>query len=286
MDASVFQAITHLLFQDVVIVSFARTPIGKFGGDMSGLSGPKLGAVAVREAVAQAGIDPALVQETFMGNVVGAGSGQAPARQAVIYGGLPVTVPCTTINKVCASGMKAVMLAAQGLSLGPEAGEAGGVVVAGGFESMSNVPYYLLQARKGYRLGNGTLVDGVVHDGLWDVYDDHHMGVCAELCAEKYGLGREDQDLYASRSYARAADAWQQASKHHGKFDQEVVPVEVPQRKGDPLIISRDEEFTNIDLVKLPSLRPAFKGKGGTVTAANASSLNDGAAAMVLMTHA
>ncbi|CAM9808172.1 unnamed protein product [Ectocarpus sp. 12 AP-2014] len=264
---------------DAVIVSMARTPIGKFGGGMSALSGPKLGAIAVREAVARAeGIQPALVEEIFMGNVVSAGAGQAPSRQAAIYAGkqqarLPESAPCTTINKVCASGMKSVILAAQSLSLGHR-----GVMVAGGFESMSNVPYYLPQARSGLRLGNGTVVDGIIHDGLWDVYNDHHMGICAEKCSSAYGISREAQDEHATESYQRAAVAWEK-----GHFDEETTPVEIPSRRGPPTTITKDEEYTNIDLGKLKGLRPAFQREEGTVTAANASSLNDGAAALVLM---
>eukprot|EP00752_Nemacystus_decipiens_P012171 g10789.t1 len=262
---------------DAVIVSTARTPIGKFSGPMSALSGPKVGAIAIREAVARVpGLQSEHVEEVFMGNVVSAGAGQAPARQAALIAGLPESVPCTTINKVCASGMKSVMLAAQSLSQGYR-----GVMIAGGFESMSNVPYYLPKARTGLRLGNGTVIDGIIHDGLWDVYNDHHMGICAEKCSVAYGIGREAQDKHATESYERAASAWDK-----GNFDEETVPVEILSKRGPPTIVSKDEEFTNIDLEKLKSLRPAFQREAGTVTAANASSLNDGAAALVLMSAA
>ncbi|CAM9813403.1 unnamed protein product [Scytosiphon promiscuus] len=227
-----------------------------------------------REMIPGAGLKPEHVEEVFMGNVVSAGAGQAPAKQAAIFAGLPESVPCTAINKVCASGMKSVMLAAQSLSLGYR-----GVMVAGGFESMSNVPYYLPKARTGLRLGNGTVVDGIIHDGLWDVYNDHHMGICAEKCSSAYGISREAQDNHATESYKRAASAWEK-----GKFDEETVGVEIPSRRGAATTtISSDEEYTNVDLGKLKDLRPAFQREGGTVTAANASSLNDGAAALVLM---
>ncbi|CAM9914325.1 unnamed protein product [Ascophyllum nodosum] len=261
---------------DVVIAGLARTPIGRFGGAMSALSGPKLGAIALREAVARSGVEPGVIEEVFMGNVVSAGVGQAPAKQAAIYAGLPESVPCTTVNKVCASGMKAVMLAAQSISLGHRQ-----VMAAGGFESMSNTPYYLPKARTGLRLGHGSVLDGIIHDGLWDVYNDHHMGICAEKCSEKYGIGREAQDAHAAESYKRAASAWEE-----GKFRDETVAVEVASRKGPATIIDRDEEYTNVDLENLSALRPAFQREGGTVTPANSSSINDGAAALVLMSSA
>ena len=257
--------------RSVVICSVARTPIAKFAGSFAPLKASELGAVAIRAAVERAGVPPEAVEEVLMGNVVSAGMGQAPARQAAIYAGLPTSTVCTTVNKVCASGMKTVMLGAQQIMLGQR-----DIVVAGGMESMSNIPHYLPQARSGYRLGNGSVVDGVVHDGLWDVYNNQHMGACAELCAETYSIGREAQDAYATSSYERA-----QAAAAAGAFDDEIVSVDVTSKKG-VTTVAADEEPSSINLGKLPSLRTAFK-KEGTVTAANASSLNDGAAALVLM---
>ena len=260
--------------KEVVIVSAVRTPIGSFGGVLSSLSATQLGATAIKGAVTKAGMDASEVQEVFMGNVLQAGIGQAPARQASIYAGLGDQVPCTTVNKVCASGMKSIMLGAQSIALGQNA-----VVVAGGMESMSNVPYYLSKARTGYRLGDGKIQDGLVHDGLTDVYNEYHMGNAAELCAKECNISREEQDAFAIESYERSARAWSE-----GKFNDEIVPVEVPQRRGDPVTVSEDEEYKNVKLEKIPQLKPVFQ-KEGTVTAANASTLNDGAAALVLMSR-
>lgn len=255
----------------VVIVSAARTPIGSFMGALSTIPAPKLGAIAIKGALEKINLKPELVEEVLMGQVVQAGSGQAPARQAAIYAGIPNTVPCTTVNKVCSSGMKAVMQAAQAISLGDSE-----IVVAGGMENMSLIPHYL-HARTGTKFGPTTLVDGMQKDGLVDAYDQNAMGVCADACAVKYEFSREEQDAYAIKSYKRSAEAW-----NNGKFNNEIVPVEVPQRKGDPVIVTEDEEYKNVRLDKIPQLRPAFS-KDGTVTAANASTINDGAGAMVLM---
>lgn len=257
--------------KEVVIVSAARTPIGSFLGSLSTIPAPKLGAIAIQGALNKIKLDSSLVEEVFMGHVVQAGAGQAPARQAAIYAGIPNTVPCTTVNKVCASGMKAIMSAAQTIALGDA-----NIVVAGGMENMSMIPHYL-HARTGTKFGPATLIDGLQKDGLVDAYDQNAMGVCADACATEYKFSREDQDAYAIQSYARSRDAWET-----GKFNNEVVPVEIPQRRGEPLIFSKDEEFTNVKLDKIPSLRPAFT-KDGTVTAANASTINDGAGAVVLM---
>jgi len=260
--------------KEVVIISAVRTPIGSFGGVLSSLSATQLGATAIKGALTKAGMDASEVQEVFMGNVLQAGIGQAPARQASIFAGIPDTVPCTTVNKVCASGMKSIMLGAQSIALGQNE-----VVVAGGMESMSNVPYYLSKARTGYRLGDGKIQDGLVHDGLTDVYNEYHMGNAAELCAKECNISREEQDAFAIESYERSARAWSE-----GKFNDEIVPVEVPQRRGDPVTVSEDEEYKNVKLEKIPQLKPVFQ-KEGTVTAANASTLNDGAAALVLMSR-
>ena len=257
--------------REVVIVSAARTPIGSFLGDLSTIPAPKLGAIAIKGALEKINLRPELVEEVLMGNVVQAGTGQAPARQAAIYAGIPNTVPCTTINKVCASGMKTVMQAAQSIALGDA-----DIVVAGGMENMSLIPHYLY-ARNGTKFGPATLVDGMQKDGLVDAYDQNAMGVCADACATKYEFSREEQDAYAIQSYERSAEAWET-----GKFNNEVVPVEVPQRRGEPIIVVKDEEYTNVRMDKIPQLRPAFT-KDGTVTAANASTINDGAGAMVLM---
>ena len=258
--------------REVVIVSALRTPIGSFGGALSSISATKLGAAAIKAAVEKAGITPDEVQEVFMGNVLQAGLGQAPARQAAIYAGLENKVACTTVNKVCASGMKSIMLGAQSILCGDN-----DVVVAGGMESMSNVPYYLAQARYGYRLGDGKLIDGLVHDGLIDVYNQYHMGNAAELCAKECHITRQEQDEFAMQSYRRSALAWE-----NGNFNEEVIPVEVTQRKGDPVLFREDEEYTQVKMDKIPLLKPVFQ-KNGTVTAANAATINDGAAALVLM---
>lgn len=258
---------------DVVVCSFARTPIGKLGAGLASKTATQLGAIAVEEAIKRAGIPKKAIQEAFLGNVVSAGVGQAPARQAVIYAGLELDTACTTVNKVCASGMKAVMLGAVSIQSGYR-----DVVLAGGMESMSNIPYYLPGARAGYRLGNNTVVDGLINDGLWDIYNNQHMGLCGESCADKFGITRADQDAYAIESYERAATAWKT-----GKFDAEVVPVAIEGKRGEkPTFVSKDEEFSNIKLDKVATLRAAFK-KDGTVTAANASKLNDGAAAFVMV---
>ncbi|RMH70292.1 MAG: acetyl-CoA C-acetyltransferase [Gemmatimonadetes bacterium] len=256
----------------VVIVSAVRTPIGAFNGALSSLSATQLGAVAVKAAVERAGIAADIVDEVIMGNVLQGGVGQAPARQAALFAGLPEKVECTTVNKVCGSGLKAVMLAAQAIALGDA-----DVIVAGGMESMSNAPYFLKKARTGYRMGNDQIYDLMIHDGLWDVYNDFHMGNAGEVCASECGFSREDQDEYAIESYKRA-----QHAINEGWFDAEIVPVEVPQRKGDPVVVSKDEDPFNTNFEKIPKLRPAFK-KEGTVTAANAPSVNDGAAAVVVM---
>jgi acetyl-CoA C-acetyltransferase len=257
--------------KEVVIVSMARTPIGSFLGSLSTISAPKLGAIAIKGALDKINLNPQLVDEVVMGHVVQAGTGQAPARQAAIFAGLPDTVPCTTINKVCASGMKSVMQAAQSIALGDTS-----IVVAGGMENMSQIPHYF-HARIATKFGPASLIDGMQKDGLVDVYDQHAMGVCADACAREYAFSREDQDAFAIQSYTRSAKAWDA-----GKFDNEVVPVEVPQRRGEPKVVSKDEEYSNVKLEKIPQLRAAFS-KEGTVTAANASTINDGAAAMVLM---
>ncbi len=258
--------------KEVYIVAATRTPIGVFGGSLSSFSATQLGAIVIKEAVKRAGITPDQVQEVYMGNVLSANVGQAPVTQASIYAGLPNTTPGTTVNKVCASGMKAIMLGAQSIMLGDN-----DIVVAGGMESMSNVPYYLDKARNGYRLGHGQITDGLVKDGLWDVYNNYHMGNATELCATECKISREEQDAYAIESYKRSAKAYE-----NGKFKDEIVSVEVPQRGKDALLISEDEEYKKVDFAKIPSLKPAFQ-KDGTVTAANASKINDGASCVVLM---
>jgi len=259
--------------KEVVIVSAVRTPIGSFMGGLSTIPAPKLGAIAIEGALKKINLDPTLVNEVLMGNVVQAGTGQAPARQAAIHAGIPNTVPCTTINKVCASGMKAVMQGAQAIALGDA-----DIIVAGGMENMSLIPHYV-HMRTGTKFGASTLVDGMQKDGLVDAYDENAMGVCADACATKYEFSREDQDAYAIQSYKRSSSAWEA-----GKFNNEVVPVAVPQRRGEPKIIDKDEEFSNVFIDKIPNLRPAFS-KDGTVTAANASTINDGAAALILMSR-
>ncbi len=263
-----------MMNNEVVIVSAARTPIGSFLGSLSTVEATDLGAVAIKGALNKINLKPELVQEVLMGNVVQAGVGQAPARQAALKAGIPDTVPCTTVNKVCASGMKAVMQGAQSIMLGQTS-----IVVAGGMENMSLIPHYLYH-RKGQKFGPAKMEDGMQKDGLVDAYDHNAMGVCADLCATEHNFSREDQDAFAIKSYERSAQAWAD-----GKFDNEVVPVEVPQRKGDPLVVKEDEEFKNVRMDKITSLRPAFS-KDGTVTAANASTINDGAGAVVLMSRA
>lgn len=258
----------------VVIVSAARTPIGSFLGSLSTLSATKLGAIAIKGAMDKINLETSLVQEVFMGNVVQAGVGQAPARQAALGAGLPDSVPCTTVNKVCASGMKAIMQAAQTIALGDA-----DIVIAGGMESMSNIPHYV-QMRNGTKFGPATLIDGMQKDGLVDAYDQNAMGTCADLCATEYNFSREEQDAFAIQSYERSTKAWAE-----GKFKEEVVPVEVPQRRGEPIIVSEDEEYKNVKMDRISTLRPAFT-KDGTVTAANSSTINDGAAALVLMSEA
>ena len=257
--------------KEVYIVSATRTPIGSFGGSLASLSATQLGAVVIKSAVEKAGLQPADIQEVYMGNVLSANLGQAPATQAAILAGLPY-LPATTVNKVCASGMKAVMLAAQSIANGDSE-----IVLAGGMESMSNVPYYLDKARNGYRLGNGQLTDGLIKDGLWDVYNDYHMGSAAELCAVDCSVTREEQDAFAIESYKRA-----QAAQVEGKFANEITPVELTDKKGTVSVMADDEEPSAVKFDKIPNLKPVFK-KDGTVTAANASTLNDGAAAIVLM---
>jgi len=256
--------------KEVYIVSAVRTPIGSFMGSLSTVPAPKLGAAAIKGALEKSGIDPKIIDEVIMGNVMSANLGQAPARQAAMFAGLDQDVPCTTVNKVCASGMKAIAMAAQSIKAGDNE-----VVVAGGMENMSSVPHYM-QARNGVKLGNINIIDGMVKDGLTDVYNDTHMGVCADMCAKEYGFSREDQDNFAIDSYKKSAAAWEA-----GKFNDEIVPVEVPQRRGDAVIVDKDEEYSNVRMDKIPTLRPAFQ-KDGTVTAANASTLNDGASALIL----
>lgn len=257
--------------KEVYIISAVRTPIGSFGGILSGISATQLGAIAIKGALKKAGVDAAAVQEVFMGNVVSANLGQAPARQAAVFAGLPHHVVCTTVNKVCASGTKAIMLGAQSIMLGMN-----DVVVAGGMESMSNVPYYIEKARFGYKYGDGKLIDGLQKDGLWEVYHNYAMGNAADNTAKELKISREAQDAYAVESYKRAA-----AATSSGSFKEEIVPVEV-QRGKDPMLVIEDEEYKNVIFEKIPSLKPVFS-KEGTVTAANASTINDGAAAVVLM---
>ncbi|MGB0879408.1 MAG: acetyl-CoA C-acyltransferase [Polaribacter sp.] len=257
--------------KEVVIVSVARTPIGSFMGSLASIPATKLGAIAIKGALEKINLNPNLVEEVFMGNVVSAGLGQAPARQAAIFAGIPDTVPCTTVNKVCSSGMKSIMLAAQTIALGDAA-----IVVAGGMENMSSIPHYQ-HARKGSKFGSIKMEDGMQKDGLVDAYEQVAMGVCADECAANYNLSREKQDAYAIQSYNRSANAWKE-----GKFADEIVPVEIPQRRGDAIIFSEDEEYKNVKMEKIPTLRAVFT-KDGTVTAANASTINDGGAALVLM---
>jgi acetyl-CoA C-acetyltransferase len=258
--------------KEVYIISAVRTPIGSFGGILAGLSATQLGATAIKGALQKAGIKPEEVQEVFMGNVVSANLGQAPARQAALYAGLPQHVVCTTVNKVCASGTKAIMFAAQSIMLGLN-----DTVVAGGMESMTNVPYYIEKARFGYKYGDGKLIDGLQKDGLWEVYHNYAMGNAADLTAKELNISREAQDAYAVESYKRAAKATQ-----NGIFKEEIVPVEIPQRNKEPMLVDEDEEYKNVFFEKIPTLKPVFS-KEGTVTAANASTINDGASAVVLM---
>ncbi len=258
--------------REVVIASACRTPIGSFGGSLSALTAPQLGAIAIREAVRRAGVKDEQVQEAIMGCVLTAGVGQAPARQAAIFAGLPTSVECMTVNKVCGSGLKSIILAAQAIALGDA-----DIVVAGGMESMSNTPYLLEKARTGYRMGNAQLVDEMIKDGLWDIYNDFHMGNAGEICARECHIPREAQDEFAILSYKRAIDA-----QKNGRFADEIVPVPVPQRSGEPVMVAQDEEPAKVKFEKIPTLKPAFQ-KEGTITAANSSKINDGAAATVVM---
>jgi len=258
--------------REVVIVSAVRTPMGSFGGSLSSVSATKLAATAIKGAVEKSGIKSEMVQEVFMGNVLQANIGQAPARQAAKFAGLSNEVPCTTVNKVCSSGMKSIMLAAQTIKAGDN-----DIVIAGGMENMSAVPHYLDKGRNGQKLGDMKLIDGLVKDGLTDVYNRVHMGNCAEICAKDMNITREEQDAFAIESYNRSTKSWEE-----GKFNDEIVPVSVPQRRGEDLIISEDEEYKNVRMDKIPTLRAVFE-KDGTITAANASTLNDGASALVIM---
>ncbi|MEQ9377627.1 MAG: acetyl-CoA C-acyltransferase [Imperialibacter sp.] len=261
--------------QEVVIVSAVRTPIGSFGGALAGLSATQLGSIAIKGALEKAGVGAKEIDEVLMGNVISANLGQAPARQASLGAGIGQNVPCTTINKVCSSGMKAVMIGAQSIMTGQNQ-----VVVAGGMESMTNVPYYIPKARYGYKYGHGQLIDGLMHDGLWEIYNGFPMGNCAENTAKEMKISREEQDAYAINSYKRVA-----AATEAGYFKDEIIPVEIPQRKGDPILMKEDEEFKNVNFDKIPGLRPVFE-KDGTVTAANASTINDGASALIIMSAA
>jgi acetyl-CoA C-acetyltransferase len=258
--------------KEVYVISAVRTPIGSFGGSLASLTAPQLGSIAVKGAIERAGIDKKLIQEVFIGNVIGAGLGQAPATQVAVGAGLGYDIPCTLINKVCASGMKAVMVGAQSIMLGHN-----DVVVAGGMESMTNIPYYLPKARYGYKFGNGEILDGLTYDGLTDVYNHCLMGVCADNTAKEMKISREDQDNYAINSFKRTAAAWAA-----GKFKNEIVPVEITDRKGNKTVFVEDEQYKMANFEKMPTLKPAFT-KDGTVTAANASTINDGASALVLM---
>jgi acetyl-CoA C-acetyltransferase len=257
---------------EVYIVSAARTPFGSFGGSLAGVSAVSLGATASKAALTKSGVDPKLVQEVYFGNVISAGLGQAPATQVAVGAGLGYEIPCTLVNKVCASGMKAIMLGAQSIMLGQN-----DIVLAGGMESMSNIPYYLLKARYGFKYGNGEVVDGLTHDGLTDVYNHCAMGVCADNTAKEMNISRQDQDNYAINSYKRSAAAWAA-----GKFKDEITPVEIKSKKGDVTLFAEDEEYKNVNFDKIPGLKPVFT-KDGTVTAANASTINDGAAAVILV---
>ena len=258
--------------KEVVIVSAVRTPMGSFGGSLSGFSATQLGGFAIKGAIDKVNLNPSLINEVFFGNVLQANLGQAPARQCSIYAGIKNDVPATTINKVCASGMKAIMLGAQSIKCGDN-----DIVVVGGTESMSNVPHYVEKVRTGQKLGDLKLKDGLVHDGLTDVYNQTHMGLCAEICAEDMNISREAQDEFAIESYRRSKEAWEKKL-----FEDEIVPVTIPQRKGEPIHFEEDEEFKNVKIDKIPNLRSVFK-KEGTITAANASTINDGASALILM---
>jgi len=258
--------------QDVYILSLARTPIGSFGGSLAGVSAVELGAIASKAALARSGVDAKLIQEVYFGNVISAGLGQAPATQVAVAAGLGYDIPCTLVNKVCASGMKAIMLGAQSIMLGQN-----DIVLAGGTENMSSIPYYLPKARYGYKYGNGEIVDGLTYDGLTDVYNRCAMGVCADNTAKEMNISRQDQDNYAINSYKRSAAAWAA-----GKFKEEITPVEIKGKKGDITLFAEDEEYKNVNFDKIPSLKPVFT-KEGTVTAANASTINDGAAAVILI---
>ncbi len=258
--------------KEVYIASAVRTPIGSFGGKLAGFSATQLGTIAIKGALEKSGVSADNVNEVYMGNVLSANLGQAPARQAAIGAGIGHNVPCTTVNKVCSSGMKSVMLGAQSIMLGIN-----DVVVAGGMESMSNVPFYVPKARFGYKYGHGQLIDGLMHDGLWEAYNQFPMGSCADNTAKEMNISREAQDEFAINSYKKVA-----ASTEAGEFKDEIVPVEIPQRKGDPIVMDEDEEFRNVNYDKIPALRPVFN-KDGTVTAANASTINDGASALVLV---
>ncbi|HAC25524.1 MAG TPA: acetyl-CoA C-acetyltransferase [Cytophagales bacterium] len=260
--------------KEVYIVSAVRTPIGSFGGSLAPLSAVQLGAIAAKGALKQIQLEPHQVQELFFGNVISAGLAQAPATQVAVGAGLGYNIPCTLVNKVCASGMKSIMLGAQSIMLGQN-----DVVVAGGMESMSNIPYYLTKARYGYKYGNGELLDGLTYDGLTDVYNHCAMGVCADNTAKEMSITRQQQDAYALQSYKRSAEAWKA-----GKFKEEVIPVEIIGKKGDVTLFGEDEEYKNVNFDKIPGLKPVFT-KEGTVTAANASTINDGAAAVVLMSR-
>ncbi len=258
----------------VYIASAARTPIGSFGGALSSISATSLGAIAIRGAIGKAGINPSDIDEVLMGNVLQANLGQAPARQAAIEAGIPNDVPATTVNKVCSSGMKTIIMAAQSILLGDNE-----IVVAGGMENMSMVPFYSSNMRWGAKLGDSKLLDGLVKDGLTDVYNNYHMGNAAELCATEHNISREEQDQFAIDSYSKSTLAWEA-----GKFNNEIIPITVPQRRGEPIIVDKDEEFTNVKIDKIPKLKSVFQ-KEGTVTAANASTLNDGAAALILISE-
>ena len=255
----------------VYIIAAVRTPMGSFNGQLSGITAPKLGAAAIKGALERSNINPSEVDEVYFGNVLQAGVGQAPARQAAIFSGIPNTTPCTTVNKVCASGMKSVALAASSIMLGHN-----DLVVAGGMENMSQVPHYLPGSRGGYKYGNFTAIDGLAHDGLRDVYNEYMMGSAADNTAKVHNISREEQDEYAIASYKKAA-----ASTETGKFKDEIIPVAIPQRRGDPIMMTEDEEYKNVRFDKIPNLRPVFE-KDGTVTAANASTINDGAACIIL----